>query len=110
MSEERTVISIANVRFEITDPQAVANMPDEYRQVLILSTADDIATVMMMEELNPIIVPVSERTGPMIDERKRGLKLLGVEDVEAEINAAIERLKAEDPSSLAKRALPFMRV
>jgi len=110
MDKGRVIVSVQNQMYEVTNAQAAfgEDFPADLREILIQGTADDIATLMMLEEMSPIIVSSGTSIQVRVADRKRGLTALGVSDVEAAVNQAIERLKAEDHSAWAKRALPFM--
>lgn len=109
MDDQRVVFSVQGREFIVVDAAvAFGDMPADLKVELIQYTADDIVTLMFLGELSPIIISTGTSTEERIEERKRGLQALGVEDVEAEIQAAVARFQAQEMPEKVQRALPFM--
>ncbi len=107
---ERSIVSIGNQTFVIVDAATAfgADFPPEYRALLIQSTADDIATLMLIGGASGILVTTGTPTETRIAERKLGLEALGVSDVDAEVQAAVNRLKQLGTDALATRMMLFV--
>ena len=110
MADDTIVVSIGNQRFIVTDAEDAfgPDLPSEYRALLIEGTANAIATLLLIQMAGGLLVPVGEPTEVLIDQRKRGLAALGVENVEHEIAIAIERLKQEGSDIHAARMSAFV--
>lgn len=107
---DRAVVSVSGRKFIVVDAEvAFGDMPEELKRSLIVTTADDIVNLMMLDNFYPIMSPPpGTDTNELIEERKRGLTALGAGDIESVIKEAIDRFKDLSMEEQAKRAVPFM--
>jgi len=109
--EEKIIVSMGNNKsFQVLDAKEAFGdgFTDEIRNFLIKGTSDDIATLILMQSIEPLIINSGQSASDLIEERKRGLQALGVEDIDNVIKESIEKLKEEPTERIASKAANFM--
>ena len=110
--ENKIILSMGNNKcFQVLDPKEFYgdDFSPEIRNILIKATADDIATLTVMQSIEPLIIAQNQSANDLIEERKRGLEALQVEDIEEVIKQSIDELKENFSRDFADRASNFMK-
>jgi hypothetical protein len=79
-----------NLTTKATD---ASGLPQWDKEIFIPNTAESIAVLEVLAP-TPIFVPTSDQIAVLITARRLGLKAMGVEDVDAEIEAAYQRMSS----------------
>ena len=107
--QDSIVICVGSLAFVIRNViDAFYNISAEQKEFLIKCTADNIATLMLLNEIMPNIVHTHFQTNLLIEERKNGLSALDVVDIDVEINEAIDRFKKLSLEDKVKNAMVFL--
>lgn len=90
---ERIIVSLQDFDLEVKDPREPFEMKPALKIIAIENTAEAIAALKWMQAKGKTHVPTGS-IDELIDERVRGLRALGVEDVDVAVESATNTLQS----------------
>ncbi len=103
----RIILVVLGREFSYISKESIQKLPKRDKDIFIEGTADSIVALQVMEPLFPVFIFAdgSVTIKSMIEDRVLGLLALGVEDEQAEIEKAYERMKLRFDENHIKQAI-----